>query len=403
MNIKQTLIDNNISQANLASHLGISKSSVNLIVNHGKYPKNPSKAVLIPAINQFFTDRGIKFSPSAFNSPPDKGELEGVAKGVGNAQQKITNENQTTTQEDIDMFIQPTSLNPTARKHFGLFSNPFNQDVTCDEQMYRNNNIHHIREELNEAVKNSGFKAIIGESGSGKTTIREDFIEYVEASEQPYVLIQPSINCSADSINKGKILRAQDIEEAILTELDPTARPRRSTQARAKQLKNKLESSYKLGYRHLLIIEEAHSLSTHTLRHLKRFHESKLGRKRLLGIVLIGQPELAQKLSPKNADVREVVQRCEIINLEPLHPTEIADYLALKLKSSHCSLDKLIDQSGIEAISQKLLINTGSNPRQNKVISMLYPLAINNLMTKAMNTASSIGIPIINADLIKEL
>ncbi len=392
MNIKQTLIDNNISQANLASHLGISKSSVNLIVNHGKYPKNPPKAVLIPAINQFFTDRGIKFSHTTASTSLSQREARGDL------------DNQTTTQEDIDMFIQSKGLSQKARKHFGVFTNPFIQDVTCDEQMYHNENTHHIREQLYEAVRNSGFKAIIGEVGSGKSTIREDFIERVEAHEQAFVLIQPSIKQSADSLNKGKILKAGDIEEAILLELDPTARPRRSTQARAKQIQDCLESSYKLGYRHLLIIEEAHSLSTHTLRCLKRFHESKLGRKRLLGIVLIGQPELAEKLSPKKADVREVVQRCEIIDVEPLPPTEISDYLTLKLKGSRCSLDKLIDQSGIEAIAQKLIINTHPhNPRVNKVMSMLYPLAINNLMTQAMNKASEIGIPVINADLINEV
>lgn len=34
--------------------------------------------------------------------------------------------------------------------------------------------------------------------------------------------------------------------------------------------------------------------------------------------MLIGQPELADKLSERNMEVREVVQRCEVVELLPL-------------------------------------------------------------------------------------
>ena len=66
------------------------------------------------------------------------------------------------------------------------------------------------------------------------------------------------------------------------------------------------------------MIEEAHGLPLPTLKHLKRFFELKNGFERLLGIVLIGQTELAQKLSENNPAVREVVQRCEVVTLLPL-------------------------------------------------------------------------------------
>ncbi|VEI45183.1 Uncharacterised protein [Actinobacillus equuli] len=42
------------------------------------------------------------------------------------------------------------------------------------------------------------------------------------------------------------------------------------------------------------------------------------GFKKLLSIVLIGQPELKLKLSERNTEVREVVQRCEVVELAPL-------------------------------------------------------------------------------------
>lgn len=55
-----------------------------------------------------------------------------------------------------------------------------------------------------------------------------------------------------------------------------------------------------------------------TLKHLKRFFELKRGFERLLGIVLIGQIELAVKLSENNPAVREVVRPCEVVTLQPL-------------------------------------------------------------------------------------
>lgn len=376
--IKQLLKDNNLSQRNLASHLGLSPASVNLILNHNQYPTTPSKSVIIGGINKFFTDHGIKFQHKP-DAPASR---------------------HTTLTEEIDMYIEAKGLTYQAKKQFGLFNNPFNQDVTSDKQMFKNDSIKHIKMEMIDAAKNSGFKAIIGEVGSGKTIIREDFIDYVETTEQPFIIIQPNINNSADTNTKsGKILKAQDIEEAILNELAPLERPKRSTQARANQIKELLSNSYQAGNRHLLIIEEAHSLATQTLRHLKRFHETKLGRSRLLGIVLIGQPELQHKLSPKQHEVREIVQRCEVIKLEPLHPNDIASYLNTKLQNSNVSLSKIIDQSGIDAIVRRLIFKQNDN-KNSSVISMLYPLAINNLMTKAMNKAAELGVPVINADLI---
>lgn len=314
-------------------------------------------------------------------------------------QQALNKTDSHVTQEQNDMFIQPTSLKQHTKKHFGLISNPFMQDVSSEQQMFKNSTIHYVRAELLDAVKNNGFKAIIGESGAGKTTIREAFIEDVEQTEKPFIIIQPNINCSADTMAKGKILKAQDIEEAIIQKLSPLTKPKRGTQARAEQIKQLLTDSHKAGYQHLLLIEEAHSLALPTLRHLKRFHETKLGRSRLLSIVLIGQPELKQKLSPSNREVIEVSQRCEIVELEPLQPHDIADYLRVKLQDSPLTLDKLIDPSGIEAIARKLTVIT-SHGKQQKVISILYPLAINNLMTKAMNHCADLGLPIINADLI---
>lgn len=100
---------------------------------------------------------------------------------------------------------------------------------------------------------------------------------------------------------------------------------------------NILKASAQVGQRHVLIIEEAHALAIPTLKHLKRFYELQDGFKKLLSIILIGQTELEKKLSEHNPEVREVVQRCELVKLPPLD-NHVEGYLRHKLDRAACSL-----------------------------------------------------------------
>ena len=52
----------------------------------------------------------------------------------------------------------------------------------------------------------------------------------------------------------------------------------------------------------------------------------------MIGIALIGQTELAQKLSENNPSVREVVQRCELVTLLPLTDGKLQGYLKHKFE-----------------------------------------------------------------------
>lgn len=58
-----------------------------------------------------------------------------------------------------------------------------------------------------------------------------------------------------------------------------------------------LKNSYESGYRHVLIIEEAHCLPIATLKHLKRLRELETGFTKLLSIILIGQSATGGKRS----------------------------------------------------------------------------------------------------------
>lgn len=127
------------------------------------------------------------------------------------------------------------------------------------------------------------------------------------------MVIEPYVIAMEDNDQKGKTLKAMHIAEAILGyRRGCWKNPKRSSEARFRQLHRVLRDSRRTGRSHVLVIEEAHALPIPTLKHLKRFMELEDGFKKLLGIILIGQPELAMKLSEQSQEAREVVQRCHV-------------------------------------------------------------------------------------------
>ena len=153
---------------------------------------------------------------------------------------------------------------------------------------------------------------------------------------------------------------------------------------------------------HLLVIEEAHGLAIPTLKHLKRFLELKDGMKRLISVLLLGQPELREKLDERRAAVREVAQRCQVVTLPPLD-TALGEYLAHRFSSAGLDLAAIVEPAAVDALMQALTLTQrhGSGPADTQVISLTHPLVANNLLTAAINQAAVLGAPRVTADLVR--
>lgn len=156
-----------------------------------------------------------------------------------------------------------------------------------------------------------------------------------------------------------------------------------------------------MGNKHVLIIEEAHALPIPTLKHLKRFFELEDGFDKLLSIVLIGQTELGTKLSESRADVREVVQRCEVVRLNPLGE-HLGAYLKHRFHLVNKPLAEVMDEQTVEALRTKLTGHSTSGRSQGS-FSVLYPLAVHNVLTAALNLAAQYGAPRLSPDIIAEV
>ncbi len=394
--LKQLLKQNSIAQSSLCKPLGVSTATVNLFVNHGQRPKkNPeqfqSLFIEILEAKGIAADQIQQALKTASNSDNDLSSASCARESLDAA----------TPLEEQLMLLRKQTLTPAAKKNFKLFKNIFTENIRSSSELFNNGDINYVRESMWQAAKgNSSFIAVVGQSGAGKTTLRKELIDRIEREREPVVVIEPYVLATEDNDIKGKTLKASHIAEAILAALAPSTNAKRSPEARFRQIHNLLKESSRAGHHHLLIIEEAHSLPIPTLKHLKRFIELENGFTPLLSIILIGQDELKIKLAENNQEVREVVQRCEIVTLEPFTQTTLIDYLQHRCKAADRKLSDFIDESGLDAICTKLTRNVG---RKNQHESLLYPLAVGNLITGAMNVAADLGVPVVTGDLVMEV
>ena len=284
-------------------------------------------------------------------------------------------------------------LTMKAYMKFGLTQDPFTGDVTKSDDVYLTDETRFISEFLYQTAKIGGMVALLGESGSGKTTIRRYAMDRIQAEGQKIKIITPR------SIDKAR-LTTSAICDAIIQDCS-TEKPRRTLEAKSRQVERILTNSSRAGYSHVLMIEEAHDLNIWTLKYLKRFWELEDGFKKLLAIVLIGQIEMKAKLDEsQNWEAREVIRRIEILELKPLGTgKEIADYLDIKFSRLGKVRTKIITDEGCEALAAKLRKQT----RNHVVYSVGYPLLVNNWTRRAMNAASELGADVVDADVVNSL
>lgn len=307
-------------------------------------------------------------------------------------------------QEETDMLMGKQSLSMAARKAFSLFANPFDGDVSSEAEMFVSGEIRFIREACWQTATNGAFVAVMGESGAGKTTIFADLKDRIQSSNRPIVVIEPSVVGMGQNDRVAKMIKSGDLLTAGIATLDPSAVIKQTIQGRTTQFEKLLEESVKAGNSHLLVIEEAHDMPRPTFRHLKRLHERcRIGRRSALGILLIAQPELREILNERARDLREVFQRCEMLELLPLDK-DLRAYLEHKAKVGGKQLSELITDDGVDAIRERMTVERRIGGGQAvRMVSLLYPLAVNNLMTAALNVAAELGAPVINKDIVRAL
>jgi type II secretory pathway predicted ATPase ExeA len=402
-----------VTVTQLAQAAQISRTAISHLISN-RWPVKTDHDALRLAIAALLEERGATpaelatlwhaqlkqgYSPAAVASAAATPELQARPRPLANKPRLAdSGKAQPTDQptEDEDMLPLKAVLSPQARRHFALFTDPFGAPVTRDEMFFTGAEVAYVREAAWQCAQTGGFVAVVGESGAGKSTMLDDLQARLEAETRHTVIIKPSV-VDMEARDRRTRIRSADILHGIITRLDEQATVAQTVQARTLQAKRLLQAGVQMGTSHLLVVEEAHSMPDSALTHLKRLHEVRDGRRPLMGILLLGQPELKRRLTDglRDGTLREVAQRCEVVELLPLDG-ELKPYLATRAKAAGAELGKLIDDSGMEELRTRLTRKT-----ERGTVSMCYPLAVGNLITRALNKAAELGVPVVNRDVVR--
>jgi len=163
----------------------------------------------------------------------------------------------------------------------------------------------------------AAFSLLTGDIGSGKTTVVRRLLR--QLGTQVAVGLISNTHSRFRSIH-GWALSALDIAPADDSEI-----------AQYEALVDSFKREYQKGRRTLLIFDEAQNLSVEVLEELRLLSNVNSEKDLILQILLVGQPELREKLS--RPELKQFAQRISVdFQLRPLNRVETHLYILHRLK-----------------------------------------------------------------------
>ncbi|MDY6791538.1 MAG: AAA family ATPase [Thermodesulfobacteriota bacterium] len=276
-----------------------------------------------------------------------------------------------------------------ALKHFKLFRSPFLNDISDVRDIFLSEDHHFIKEMMLDTARYAGFTAVYGEVGSGKSVIRKAVVQ--ELMSEDIKVVFPII------VDKSRITPGSLID-AIVMDISEE-KTKRSLEAKTRQALQLLRNRATSGMKQVLIIEEAHLMNVKAMKALKQIYELEDGYSRLIGIILIGQPELKFLLDEtRHPEMREVTRRVTCAEITGLDG-DLDRYIVHKFKRINKKTEDIFSDDAFEAMAHRLQDKTGSG----RIVSRGYPLTVNNLTAKAMNMAVDMGEEKVTAEVVMSL
>lgn len=279
-----------------------------------------------------------------------------------------------------NMLYEP--LRTKTLNYFKLDADPFDPDDVGEEPWLDAEREHAIKVIVDTALKQR-LSALIADSGAGKSVVMRTALRRIERKGNVDVIrLDPNLN---------ETLTLWNVVDTILEHYDE--RTNFGQPARVRRAQAILSQRLSAGNLTMLVIEEAQMLRPLVLRGLKRIwewtHES--GR-RLLGIMLVGQPGLGGRASgltgmlETNLELREVAGRLAIVRLGPLD-ARLSDYLRWRIRKVKDGSDRLFNAEAVEAMQRRL---NGSS----------HPMLVNILAAKCLNEAARRQVDKVDAEIV---
>jgi general secretion pathway protein A len=203
-------------------------------------------------------------------------------------------------------------------QYFGLNEAPFSIAVNPRYLFMSTRHRDALAHLLYGVGSGGGFILLTGEVGTGKTTINRCLLEQLPQHTDVAIILNPALNAL----------------ELLASACDELGIEYDAQSPTLKTLTDKLHEflleNHAKGRNTVLMIDEAQHLDFDVLEQIRLLTNLETNNQKLLQIILVGQPELAQLLS--RPELRQLSQRITArYNLEPLNLEETRAYIRHRL------------------------------------------------------------------------
>ena len=212
----------------------------------------------------------------------------------------------------------PHSLTPMYQSFFGLAEAPFSI-APAPRYLYMSQRHQEALAHLLYGVNgDGGFVLLTGEVGTGKTTVCRCLLEQIPESCDMAYVFNPKLTVE-------ELLSTICVEFGIVYPPGNT-----SVKVFVDCINAHLLDAHANGRHAVLIIDEAQNLSADVLEQMRLLTNLETNERKLLQIILLGQPELAAML--ERPELRQLAQRIVArYHLGPLTKPEVAAYIRHRL------------------------------------------------------------------------
>ena len=204
------------------------------------------------------------------------------------------------------------------KKFYGLTGSPF--ELSPDPRFFFPTPSHNeaLATLSHGVLHRKGFVVVTGEVGTGKTLLLRYLLEFIGRKNVSFAFVY------------NPRLSVLDFLFYVLTDLKISLNGRTKAEM-VSQLYDYLLARARRGATTAIIVDEAHLLDWELMEEIRLLTNLETSQHKLVQIVLVGQPELDQKLD--SLELRQLKQRVSLrCQLKPLTFEEVRGYISRRLQ-----------------------------------------------------------------------